>query len=79
LRTHYGRPFSIARRLAGLITVPGLLARLGPIGMGSRGLMAVALRVMGNLITDEDGDLVARAWRTAGRLSHARDSRPPFS
>ena len=79
LRTHYGRPFSIARRLAGLITVPGLLGRLGPIGMGSRGLMAVALRVMGNLITDEDGDLVARAWRTAGRLSHAGDSRPPFS
>jgi geranylgeranyl reductase family protein len=79
LRTRYGRPFSIARRLAGLITVPGLLARLGPIGMGSRGLMTVALRVMGNLITEDDGDLVARAWRTAGRLSHARDPRPPFS
>ncbi len=79
LRSRYGRPFSIARRLAGLITVPGLLGRLGPIGMGSRGLMAVALRVMGNLITDEDHDLVARAWRTAGRLSHAGDSRPPFS
>ena len=36
LRTHYGPAFSIARRLAGLITVPGLLARLGPIGMRSR-------------------------------------------
>ena len=59
--------------------MPGLLARFGPIGMGSRGLMTVALRVMGNLITEEDGDLVARAWRTAGRLSQARDPRPPFS
>ena len=31
--------------------------------------MTVALRVMGNLVTDEDRDLTARAWRTAGRLS----------
>lgn len=79
LREHYGRPFSLARRLAGLITVPGLLGRLGPIGMRSRTLMTVALRVMGNLVTDEDHDLVARAWRTAGRVSQAVDSRPPFS
>ncbi|HEY5821328.1 MAG TPA: geranylgeranyl reductase family protein [Propionibacteriaceae bacterium] len=79
LREHYGRSFSLARRLAGLITVPGLLARLGPIGMRSRLLMTVALRVMGNLVTDEDHDVVARAWRTAGRLSQTRDARPPFS
>lgn len=79
LSVHYGRSFSLARRLAGLITVPGLLARLGPIGMRSRALMTVALRVMGNLITEEDHDVVARAWRTAGRLSVLRDSRPPFS
>ena len=79
LKAHYGRSFSIARRLSGLITVPGLLARLGPIGMRSRLLMSVALRVMGNLITPEDGDVVARAWRTAGRLSVLRDGRPPFS
>ena len=63
--THYGPAFSIARRLAGLITVPGLLARLGPIGMRSRLLMTVALRVMGNLVTDADHDLVARVWRLA--------------
>jgi|SRR5690606_12254229 len=79
LRDHYGRPFSIARRLAGLITVPGLLARLGPIGMRSRFLMTIALRVMGNLITDEDHDLVARLWRGAGRLSSRLDARPPFA
>lgn len=79
LREHYGRSFSLARRLAGLITVPGLLARLGPIGMRSRVLMTVALRVMGNLVTEEDHDAVARAWRTAGRFSQAVDARPPFS
>jgi geranylgeranyl reductase family protein len=78
LRSHYGPAFSIARRLAGLITVPGLLARLGPIGMRSRTLMTVALRVMGNLITETDRDVVARAWRLAGRASYALDSRPPF-
>ncbi len=79
LREHYGTSFSIARRLAGLITVPGLLARLGPVGMRSRTLMTVALRVMGNLVTDEDADVVARAWRLAGRASVAVDQRPPFS
>ena len=79
LRSHYGRSFSLARRLAGLITVPGLLARLGPVGMRSRLLMTVALRVMGNLVTEEDHDVVARAWRGAGRLSQAVDHRPPFS
>lgn len=78
LQQHYGRSFSIARRLAGLITVPGLLARLGPIGMRSRALMTVALRVMGNLVTEEDGDVVARAWRLAGRVSTLADGRPPF-
>jgi menaquinone-9 beta-reductase len=79
LRSHYGPAFSIARRLAALITVPGLLARLGPIGMRSRTLMTVALRVMGNLITEVDSDIVARAWRLAGRASYALDSRPPFA
>ena len=79
LREEYGLAFSIARRLAGLLTVPGLLPALGPIGMRSRSLMKVALRVMGNLVTDEDRDLTARAWRTAGRASIRFDERPPFS
>ena len=41
--------------------------------------MTVALRVMGNLVTDEDRDLTARAWRTAGRWSLRLDERPPFT
>ena len=79
LTEHYGEAFSIARRLAGLLTVPRLLPTLGPIGMRSHRLMTVALRVMGNLVTDEDRDLTARAWRWAGRRSVALDDRPPFT
>jgi menaquinone-9 beta-reductase len=79
LRRHYGEAFSIARRLAGLITVPGLLPTAGPVGMRSRPLMTLALRLMGNLVTPEDTDAVARLWRGAGRLSTRFDSRPPFS
>lgn len=79
LRERYGLAFSIARRLAGLITVPGLLSTLGPIGMRSQLLMTIALRVMGNLVTPEDSDAIARIWRTSGRLSVRLDDRPPFT
>jgi flavin-dependent dehydrogenase len=78
LRRHYGQAFSIARRLAGLLTLPRLLPAAGPVGMRSRVLMSVALRVMGNLVTEDDRDLVARLWRLAGRTSVRFDDRPPF-
>ena len=79
LREHYGEAFSIARRLAGLVTVPGLLKTLGPAGMRSDWLMTLALRWMGNLVTDDDRDRAARVWRWAGRRSIARDARAPFA
>jgi flavin-dependent dehydrogenase len=79
LRDHYGESFSIARRLAGLVTVPRLLPALGPAGMRSDWLMTLALRWMGNLVTEEDRDRSARVWRWAGRRSLARDHRPPFA
>ena len=79
LTEHYGESFSIARRLAGLVTVPRLLATLGPAGMRSDWLMTLALRWMGNLVTEDDRDRAARVWRWAGRHSHARDARPPFA
>jgi geranylgeranyl reductase family protein len=79
LREHYGEAFSIARRLAGLVTVPRLLPTLGPAGMRSDWLMTLALRWMGNLVTDEDRDRAARIWRWAGRRSVRLDERPPFS
>ena len=67
------------RRLAGLLTVPRLLPVAGPVGMRSTVLMTVALRVMGNLVTESDRDVVARAWRLAGRASLKLDHRPPFT
>jgi menaquinone-9 beta-reductase len=79
LREHYGEAFSIARRLAGIVTVPRLLAAAGPVGMRSDWLMTLALRWMGNLVTDEDRDRAARLWRWAGRRSIALDHRPPFA
>ena len=36
--------------------------------------MTLALRWMGNLVTDEDRDRAARVWRWAGRRSLARDT-----
>jgi geranylgeranyl reductase family protein len=78
LTEHYGEAFSIARRLAGLVTVPRVLSTLGPAGMRSDWLMTLALRWMGNLVTDEDRDRAARVWRWAGRRSIALDHRPPF-
>lgn len=79
LQSHYGEAFSIARRLAGVFTVPKVLTALGPAGMRSDWLMTLALRWMGNLVTDEDRDRAARVWRWAGRQSVRVDARPPFS
>jgi geranylgeranyl reductase family protein len=78
LREHYGEAFSIARRLAGIATMPRLVAMLGPAGMRSDWLMTLALRWMGNLVTEEDRDRAARVWRWAGRRSITLDHRPPF-
>jgi geranylgeranyl reductase family protein len=79
LTSQYGESFSIARRLAGLATVPRVLASIAPAGMRSQWMMTLALRWMGNLVTDDDRDRAARVWRWAGRHSHLRDARPPFS
>lgn len=78
LASRYGGAFSAARRLAALLTEPTFLRNAGPVGMRSRGLMTIALRVMGNLVTPEDQDVLARIWRVTGRASVAIDERPPF-
>ena len=78
LQAHYGRGFSVARRLGLLLTLPRFLPMAGPIGMRSSRLMDIAVRVMGNLVTDEDADWVARLWRGAGAGSRLADRRKPF-
>jgi geranylgeranyl reductase family protein len=79
LHRHYARGFSVARRLALLLTIPRFLPAVGPVAMRSHFLMEVAVRVMGNLVTDEDQDRVARIWRSAGAASRRIDARKPFS
>lgn len=79
LRRHYGEAFSIARRLAAVALAPRVVPTLGPVGMRSDWLMTLALRWMGNLVTDDDRDRAARIWRWAGRRSVALDHRPPFT
>lgn len=79
LKGHYARGFSVARRLGLLLTLPRFLPLTGPAAMRSATLMEIAVRVMGNLVTSDDADLVARAWRRAGGLSRLADRRKPFS
>lgn len=79
LHEHYARGFSVARRLALLLTFPRFLPVAGPVAMRSSFLMTIAVRVMGNFVTEEDEDAVARVWRGAGRLSRRIDERRPFT
>ena len=74
LREHYGDAFTLARTLARLLTYPQFLPLAGPValrGLGGKYLMPAAARLMGNLVTDADRDLVARAWRAAGKGARA--------
>jgi len=79
LQSHYGAGFSVARRLGLLLTFPRFLPAAGPIGMRSTRLMGIAVRVMGNLVTEDDTDWVARVWRGSGLASRLIDRRKPFS
>ncbi|WP_197373309.1 menaquinone reductase [Mycolicibacterium baixiangningiae] len=79
LTEHYARGFSVARRLALLLTLPRFLPATGPLAMRSSTLMRIAVRVMGNLVTDEDADWIARVWRAGGLASRGMDARKPFS
>ena len=78
LQAHYARGFSMARRLALLLTIPRFLPATGPLAMRSQVLMGIAVRVMGNLVTDDDADWIARVWRGAGTASRLIDRRKPF-
>lgn len=83
LRANYGEAFLLARTAARLLTYPNFLPLVGPLGLrGPVGatLMPAAARLMGNLITDEDRDLLARLWRLAGRgMSAVRRDTPLWS
>lgn len=83
LREHYGEAFMLARTAARLLTYPQFLPLAGPLGMRKpfgKYLMPAAARLMGNLVTDEDKDLVARAWRLSGKgLQSVKKDSPLWS
>ncbi|WP_311197632.1 MULTISPECIES: geranylgeranyl reductase family protein [unclassified Corynebacterium] len=83
LRRAYGEAFVLARTLARVLTYPQFLPAAGPLalrGPGGRHLMPAAARLMGNLVTEEDRDLVARVWRLAGKgVSRVRADSPLWS
>ena len=83
LRRNYGEAFVLARTLARVLTYPQFLPAAGPLalrGLGGRYLMPAAARLMGNLVTDADRDLVARVWRLAGKgVSRVRADSPLWS
>lgn len=78
LREHYGEAFLLARTLARALTYPQFLPVFGPVGLRVPGVMNSAARLMGNLITDEDRDVVARVWRGAGHLLASRRHNTPL-
>ncbi len=83
LKTHYGEAFLLARTAARLLTYPAFLPMMGPLafrGPLKKAAMPAAARLMGNLITDEDKDILARGWRLAGStVSAARRGSPLWS
>ncbi len=80
LRHHYGAAFVLARTAGRLLTYPKFLATLGPLGLRKpfgAVVMPAAARLMGNLVTDADRDLIAWLWRRTGEsLAHRSDSAP---
>lgn len=81
LREHYGNAFTLARTLARLLTYPQFLPLAGPValrGLGGKYLMPAAARLMGNLVAEEDTDLVARLWRMAGKGARAVSGGQPL-
>ena len=72
LRAHFGEAFMWARTAARLLTYPQFLPVFGPLGLrgpAARYLMPAAARLMGNLVTDEDRDLISRLWKKAGKYA----------
>ncbi|MBZ8177662.1 geranylgeranyl reductase family protein [Corynebacterium sp. 3HC-13] len=69
LRAEFGTAFLLGRTIARALTLPRFLPIAGSLALkepiGPR-LMPVAARLMGNLISEEDQDLVARIWRATG-------------
>jgi geranylgeranyl reductase family protein len=68
LEAEYGLYFKVARLFAQVIGRPALMRELTRVGMQSRTLMEWVLRIMANLLRDDELGPAEAAYRTAARL-----------
>lgn len=78
LRERYGEAFLLARTLARALTYPQFLPIFGPVGLRIPVIMRSAARLMGNLVTPEDQDVVSRVWQASGRFMLGARSESPL-
>ena len=64
LQEEYGLYFKVARIFARVIGNPALIRELTRVGMRSRPLMEWALRIMANLMRDDERGAAEMAYRT---------------
>jgi flavin-dependent dehydrogenase len=71
LQDEYGLYFKVARVFARVIGNPELLGRLTQVGMHSRTLMEWVLRIMANLLRDDELGPAEAVYRTVAQLARA--------
>jgi len=79
LEEHYGAYFRVARAFAHLIGKPTLLRELTRVGMRSRPIMDVALRIMANLMDPNNPGAAEYIYKAATGLSAASSRLTSFS
>jgi hypothetical protein len=68
LEAEYGLYFKVARLFAKVIGNPALLSRLTRVGMQSRTLMEWVLRIMANLLRDDEIGAAEAAYKAAASI-----------
>ncbi len=71
LDLHYGRYYKVARLFLQLMGKPNLLRVLISTGMNSKTVMSILLKIMANLMTDEDIGIAETIVKTAQKLTEA--------
>ncbi|HYZ99294.1 MAG TPA: geranylgeranyl reductase family protein [Acidimicrobiales bacterium] len=69
LADEYGLYFKVARHFATIIGQPALMRELTRVGMRSHSLMEWVLRIMANLLRDDELGPAEAAYRTVARLA----------
>ncbi|MGH9210168.1 MAG: FAD-dependent oxidoreductase [Acidimicrobiales bacterium] len=69
LEAEYGLYFKVARAFAQVIGQPALMRELTRVGMRSRSLMEWVLRIMANLLRDDELGPAEAAYRSVARLA----------